>query len=245
MASLFRNLFYSPHQILPFVVGTHLSLSALSLVNSQVLPPVYKFSDSDNDIEEEEECFDAGHYILVQEFVGRMYRGKQATSEGRNHTAKGSITGYHYRSSQQNPKNQHPSIQGVQLASTATFEDPAAVCRGAEEIQEAFRALQALQPSSLSPPICINVQPQGEKILLTYALHQQYVLPWYGPLLLRSLLQVTVQLQTIPELAESEFWVLQMKELWGGRPLAWPYFLYYPSRRLNGMLSYLLTSWLL
>jgi hypothetical protein len=235
MSRLFRNLFSSPRQVLPFFVGTHLSLSVLSIVNSLYLPPMY------DNLEEVEECFDAGHYNSVQYFISRMYQGDvELLAYMEDGISVGSVAGNDYM------KDTTPSAdQGVRLASTATFEDPAAVCRGLHEIREAFQALKSLHSMSLSPPKCINVEPQGGTILLTYALHQQYTLPWYGSMALRSIVQVTVQLHNIEELVESELRILNLQELWGSKPLAWPYLLYFPSRRLNGMLSYQLTSMIL
>jgi hypothetical protein len=229
---LFRSLFSSPRQVLPFFVATHLSLSILSIVNSQLLPPIY------DNLDEVEECFDAGCYAMVQCFINRIYQGETDvfayTEDG---ISVGRVTG---KECIKNIKNS--TIPDVRLSSVATFEDPAAVCRGLDEIREAFRALKWLLPISLSPPKCINVEPQGETIRLTYALHQQYTLPWYGSMSLRSIVQVTIQLHNIEELAESDLRILKLQELWGSKPFAWPYLLYFPSRRLNGMLSYQLSS---
>jgi hypothetical protein len=136
---------------------------------------------------------------------------------------------------------------GVKLSPTVSFEDPAAVCVNEEEVREAFRALRSLNPVALSPPKCINVEPRGGSINLTFLLNRQYTLPLYNsrPLNLKSLLIVTVQLQQMQEIPESEFLVTSMKELWYGNPLIQPYLLFYVPRRLNGIVSYYLTSWLL
>jgi hypothetical protein len=73
----------------------------------------------------------------------------------------------------------------VQLSPTAIFSDPAAICKGSNEILEAFPALQSIVPVSIAPPKCINVKLQGETILLTFCLHLQYNLPLYGAISLR------------------------------------------------------------
>ena len=183
------------------------------------------------------ECFDAKHYDLMTDFVTRIYRGRGIKSIGSNSS---------------NSRNFNDIITGVRLAPTVTFEDPAAICVSEEEVREAFRALEVLDPVSLSPPICINVEPRGDSIDLTFQLNQQYTLPLSLPLFsirppqvrLRSVLTVTVQLQQMKAigLPESEFLVTDMKELWYGNPLMWPYQLFYIPRRLNGIISYHLTS---
>jgi hypothetical protein len=218
-------------QIIPFVVGSHIALTALSIFNSQLLPSKYELSD------DTEECFDANHYVMVKDFVSQIYSGDDSIIGNYNKESKqkGSITGYNYK------KN----VGSVRLSSTATFEDPAAICSGSDEITEAFRALKLLQPVSLSPPKCIDVDPRGGSIRISFALHQQYTIPLYGPLMLRSILEVTVQLKQLKEIPESELLIIRMKELWNGKPMAWPYILYYPGQRLNGIISYHLTTWFL
>jgi hypothetical protein len=221
-------------QIVPLVVGSHVALTFLSIFNSQLLPAKVEMSD------DTEECFDANHYGMVKDFVSRMYNGGGDdddfdTSNGLHQMKKGSITGYNYNS----------NIRSINLSSTASFEDPAAVCRGIDEIKEAFRALKLLHPTCISPPKCIDVQPQGDSIMISLALHQQYTIPVYGPLTLRSILEVPVQLKQLKEIPESELLIIKMKELWNGKPMAWPNIVYYPGRRLNGIVSYHLTSWFL
>jgi len=159
----------------------------------------------------EEEVFDALHYDFVTEFVTSMYAGRGV------------------------------SHRYVKLADSVSFEDPAARCSGPDEVREAFRALRYLKPQSISPPCCVNVQPQGESIALWYALHQHYL---GGRLILPSLLVVTVQLRQLKEVPESEFVVLGMQEQWNGIPL-WNSYLFWIVRRINGMVSYPLTKGLL
>lgn len=153
------------------------------------------------------EVFDASHYQFVTEFVTRMYAGRGM---------------------------QHPYVK---LQENTIFEDPAARCEGGEETQEAFRALIHLEPRSLSSPCCVDVQPQGESIALSYALHQQYL---GGRLELPSLLIVTVQLRQRHDIPESEFLVLKMEERWNGIPLIDSY-LFWFVRRINGFVSYQVT----
>jgi hypothetical protein len=226
--------------MVPFLLKSHVALSVLAIFNSQILPSQYSTSLQDNDIEE---CFDAKHYDMVQRFVTRMYNGT-GFSKGEDHnnvTNIGSITGYNYA----DDTTVEDTERGVRMTNAVTFEDPAAICKGIHEVQEAFRALKALHPESESPPRCVDVQPLGNSIVLTFVLNQQYQLPLYGALHLRSFLDVTVELQQMKDNPESEFLITRMKESWNGKPLAWPYMLYYPSRRLNGILSYRFTSWFL
>lgn len=198
------------------LVGTHVAFTVASIARAGIVS---------SPISTKEECFDAKHYDLMTDFVARMYgrRGIKPSKKGN-------------------------TITGVKMAPTVTFEDPAAICVGQEEVREAFRALRLLHPVSLSPPVCVNVEPKGETIDLTFRLNQQYTLPLLSKkITLGSLLKVKVQLQQMRDvgLPESEFLVTEMKELWYGNPLMWPYPLFYVSRRLNGIVSYHLTTRLL
>lgn len=157
------------------------------------------------------EVFDAPHYDMVTELVSGMYAGRGLG----NHTA-----------------------PHVKLADTVTFEDPAAICSGPAEVREAFRALTCIQPKSRSPPRCIDVQPQGDSIALTYVLNQRYA----GLLTVRSLLVVHVKLlQMRDDLAESEFLVTRLEEQWNAVPPL-PSLLFWIVRRINGFISYQLTT---
>ena len=205
------------------LVGTHVAFTVASIARAGIGSPSLAIS------EPEEECFDAKHYDLMTDFVARMYGGR----------------GIKPRKSASHSVN---AVTGVKLAPTVTFEDPAAICVSEEEVREAFRALQLLHPVSLSPPICVNVEPKGESIDLTFRLNQQYTLPLLSKKIkLGSLLKVKLQLQQMRDvgLPESEFLVTEMRELWYGNPLMWPYSLFFVSRRLNGIVSYHLTSRLL
>jgi hypothetical protein len=153
------------------------------------------------------ESFDARHYDLVTEMVTKMYSGRGA---------------YHRR---------------CQLADSVTFEDPAAICKSPDEVRETFRVLKGLKPKSLSSPKCINVEPRGSSIALTYALHQRYGLLSVD---LCSHLVVEVQLIQMRDLPESEFLITRFEERWNGIPpqnnmLLWV------TRRINGILSWHLT----
>jgi hypothetical protein len=125
------------------------------------------------------------------------------------------------------------------LAETISFEDSAAICMSPKETQEAFRALRAVEPQCRSPPKCIHVQPLGSSIALTYALNQRYLGGWFD---LQSLLVMEVELIAIKDQpGESEFLVNKMEERWKGiAPL--PTYLFRLPRRINGLLSYQLTS---
>jgi len=211
------------------LVGTHCALTAYSIARAGIGKGLQKHDDN---IQEggKDECFDAKHYDLVTDFVARMYCGRGIKTSG-------------LQGSSNNLVNNNDI--GVKLSPTVSFEDPAAVCVNEEEVQEAFRALRSLHPVGLSLPKCINVAPLGSAINLTFLLNQQYTLPYGRPLNLRSLLTVTVQLRQMQDIAESEFIVTSMKELWCGNPLIQPYLLFYIPRRLNGIISYYLTSRLL
>ena len=229
------------------LLGT-ICLSAISIARAGIGQDL----NVDNRGEGGEECFDAKHYDLVTDFVARMYRGRGIKISVVDASSNNSCDdNNNSNNSNNNNDNTHSAVvsdnSGVKLSPTVSFEDPAAVCVNMKEVQEAFRALQSLNPVTLSPPKCINVEPQGGSINLTFLLNQQYTLPLYNsrPLNLKSLLIVTVQLQQMQEIPESEFLVTSMKELWYGNPLIQPYLLFYVPRRLNGIISYYLTSWLL
>ena len=127
-----------------------------------------------------------------------------------------------------------------QLDEDVTFEDPAAICHSRKEVQEAFRALTKMRPDSLSPPRCVDVEPLGASIAVNYALHQQYL---GGLLTVRSLLIAHIQLQTVHNkgFPESQFLVTKLEEQWNGVPPISNYVFWVP-RRLNGWISYQLTS---
>jgi hypothetical protein len=229
--------------ILTTLVGT-ICLSAISIARAGIGQGL----NVENRRGGGEECFDAKHYDLVTDFVARMYRGRGIKTSVVKESSNNS-------DNNNNNNNNNSKIRavvsgdiGVKLSPTVSFEDPAAVCVNEEEVREAFRALRLINPVTLSPPKCINVEPRGGSINLTFLLNQQYyTLPLYNsrPLNLKSLLIVTVQLQQMQEIPESEFLVTSMKELWYGNPLIQPYLLFYVPRRLNGIISYYLTSRLL
>ena len=106
------------------------------------------------------------------------------------------------------------------------FEDPAARCSGVDEVAEAFRALRACSPESLRPP-----RAQARAGAVTVLLDQRY----FGFLRVESELVVSL---------DSQGKISRLEERWNGAPLlglppvTW-------ARRLNGMLSFALTSRLL
>ena len=163
--------------------------------------------------DEKEEVFDANHYKIVTELVTSMYGG-----HGVNH-------------------------QHCELADSITFEDPAAICQSPKEVQEAFRVFKLLKPKSIMEPKCIDVEPRGSSIGLTYALHQHYGLL---SLKLRSHLFVKVELIHIKNSssAESEFLITRFEERWNGIIPQSNYVLWI-SRRINGILSWYITRNLL
>ena len=202
-------------------VGTQVVLTVASVCNATVLATS---SSQSTLLHEEKEVFDAPHYDHVTEFVTKMYSGRGIT---------------HNHSNNNNKTKMKDDF--VQLGDQVIFTDPAATCLGPHEVREAFRALQYLTPQSKVPPRCIHVQPQGESIALSYALHQEY---WGGQVVLPSLLIVTVQLRQRKDVPESEFVVTHMQELWNGVPL-WNSYLFRIVRRVNGMASWHLTRSLL
>lgn len=154
------------------------------------------------------EVFDARHYQNVTKFVKNMYSSPRLTTEG------------------------------VQLSESVTFEDAHAICRTSSEVNEAFRALQALNPQCLSDPTCVNVQPKAESIEFTYSLHQKYA----GSVTVRSLLVLDAHLVQIKgdKNAESNFEITRMEERWNGiEPLS--FFPFWVTRRVNGIISWHLT----
>mmetsp|Transcript_20206 Transcript_20206/g.23128 ORF Transcript_20206/g.23128 Transcript_20206/m.23128 type:complete len:224 (+) Transcript_20206:2376-3047(+) len=213
------------------LVGTHCVLTVYSIARAGIgIGKGLQNHDDNKQGEGKDECFDAKHYDLVTDFISRIYCGRGIKKSDLQDFSNNIV---------------NSNDMGVRLSPTVSFEDPAAVCVNAEEVQEAFRALRSLNPVELSSPKCINVAPLGSTINLTFLLNQQYTLPYSRPLILRSLLIVTVQLQQKQDIPESEFIVTSMKELWWGNPLIQPYLLFYIPRRLNGIISYYLTSRLL
>ena len=198
------------------VVGTHCAMTVLSIARAGI----------GGGRTDDTECFDAKHYDLVTDFIGRIYLGRPVMKKEK--------------------KNRRISVAGVKFSPTVCFQDPAAICVNEPEVLEAFRALRLLNPISLSSPICVNVKPNGDSIRLTYRLNQQYTLPLYHRTLnVKSLLSVNVKLQQMQDCPESEFVITSMKEFWYGTPLIQPYPLFYIPRRLNGIISYYITSLLL
>jgi hypothetical protein len=157
-----------------------------------------------------EAAFDANHYKFVTNLVCDMYSGKGAGACSPDH---------------------------IELAEGVTFEDSAAICSGRKEVLEAFRALTVLNPESLERPVCIDVEPKGESITLTYALNQRY----FGSLDVASLLEVNVHLSPIPNNPESKFVLTRMEEQWNGvKPVG--SLLFWIVRRINGIISWHLTT---
>lgn len=169
---------------------------------------------------EHKEVFDAKHYENVTKFIGNMYSGKGVVIE--------------------NGKQQQGQFlsTGVVLSRNVIFEDAAAICSTPGEVQEAFRALRRLDPECLERPKCINVEPKGESIELTYSLHQRY----FKSLYVNSLLIVNIHLSQIANKREFNiFEIMKMEERWNGvQPLGM--FLFTFPRRINGIISYNLTK---
>ncbi len=108
-----------------------------------------------------------------------------------------------------------------------TFEDPAALCRGPAEVAEAFRALLWLEPEHVgAPQVCYSA---ADSVIVL--LHQRYV----GRLVLRSELHVGLDRNGL---------ICSMEERWNGKKLLGSEIMR-PVRRLNGLLSFYVTTKLL
>eukprot|EP00931_Biecheleriopsis_adriatica_P055431 TRINITY_DN32777_c0_g1_i2.p1 TRINITY_DN32777_c0_g1~~TRINITY_DN32777_c0_g1_i2.p1 ORF type:complete len:189 (-),score=37.17 TRINITY_DN32777_c0_g1_i2:34-600(-) len=103
--------------------------------------------------------------------------------------------------------------------------DPLALCQGDAEVREAFRALKACKPEQLQVPNLAGITEDGS---LLVELQQRY----FNCLCVKSTLVVSVA-------ASGE--IRRFEERWNGVPLLdtapFPW-----SRRLNGILSYALSS---
>jgi len=118
------------------------------------------------------------------------------------------------------------------FAPDAVFEDPAAKCSGVHEIVEAFRALKACRPESLSKPrVIFNsyiLGSDGLGSIILVELHQRY----FGALQVRSYAVVETGMDGL---------IKRVEERWNGVPIL--EFEPFPTvRRLNGLFSYALTS---
>jgi len=112
------------------------------------------------------------------------------------------------------------------LSPDVVFEDPAVLCIGTDEVQEAFRALHAARPEQLDEPRLV-VDGESEGATAVFALRQRYA----GFLEVSS----TLLIHTAADGRISRF-----EERWNGAPLlkAAPFRW---SRRFNGRLSSFLT----
>lgn len=204
---------------LKLLTGSHACLSLISLAHG-TLSEGSLSSSVTNGSREDDEAFDAKHYGLVTDLVYDMYSGKGTDAVS---------------------KRRRP---GVGLDDDVVFEDPAAVCIGKDELREAFRALGRAHPRCLSRPRCIDVVPRLGTVQLTYRLDQSYV---EDRLRLSSLLIVDVRLAPVPgDGTISELRVSKFEERWNGvEPLLGGGYPFWISRRINGLISWCLTSLLL
>eukprot|EP00550_Attheya_septentrionalis_P012553 CAMPEP_0198304174 /NCGR_PEP_ID=MMETSP1449-20131203/57265_1 /TAXON_ID=420275 /ORGANISM="Attheya septentrionalis, Strain CCMP2084" /LENGTH=218 /DNA_ID=CAMNT_0044006689 /DNA_START=207 /DNA_END=863 /DNA_ORIENTATION=- len=129
----------------------------------------------------------------------------------------------------------------------ATFEDPAVVCLGHDEIIECFRALKVTNPQHISPPRLLQFAPRKNhknSWSATYALDQRYG----GFLSVRSLLVIHLDVMDetkntgdgTDKANHNAVLIKKIEERWNGVALLGNIFWY--SRRLNGTTSYALTS---
>ncbi|CAB9506849.1 expressed unknown protein [Seminavis robusta] len=161
------------------------------------------------------EAPDARHYQAVTRLVTDMYTGRGLSST-----------------------TTRLSVPAIGVSDSVSFQDPAAICVGKEEVTEAFRAVATLNPQWITPPRCIHVEPMGSTIALTYYLNNRYG----GRFSLQSLLVVHVELQQLPHAREfNQFVVTRMEEYWNGvSPIS--NLLFWAVRRINGVASFQITS---
>jgi hypothetical protein len=132
------------------------------------------------------------------------------------------------------------NIYAKRFAKHVVFEDPAAKCVGVHEIGEAFRAMQLLcSPQCVKPPRIIanaaTLDREGWGNMVVLELHQSYFT--------NRLLRVNVKSYVIVEVDEKGL-IKRIEERWNGASLmnTKPFAI---SRRLNGLISYACTSFLL
>lgn len=114
--------------------------------------------------------------------------------------------------------------EGAWMTDGAVFEDAAVRCEGKAEVLEAFRALRVLGPKSLEPPT-VHAGPTRDTVFVRQ--RQSYL---SGALCVSSTVLIRV---------EEDGRFSHMEEQWNDVPLLMPLGL---SRRLNGVLSYFITS---
>lgn len=121
---------------------------------------------------------------------------------------------------------------GVKLADSATWEDPKAIFEGPTEIRQAFRIPTQ---DTVASARCVNVEPQGKVIVLSYALPYQND----GG---KSILVVTVEMHQMKDSPEfNEFVITKMEEQWNGIPL-FQSMLFWIVRRVNGIAAFHFSS---
>jgi len=118
------------------------------------------------------------------------------------------------------------TVDTSKFAADVVFDDPAASTSGRAELQEAFRALQVLQPQNLS----WELRTPESTGTVEIDLWQQYAL---GSRKLKLYSRIVVK-----QNADGQIYSLQ--DRWHGQPLLdWGVFRL--CRRLNGIVSYKLT----
>eukprot|EP00929_Paragymnodinium_shiwhaense_P009230 TRINITY_DN113319_c0_g1_i1.p1 TRINITY_DN113319_c0_g1~~TRINITY_DN113319_c0_g1_i1.p1 ORF type:complete len:222 (+),score=38.09 TRINITY_DN113319_c0_g1_i1:53-667(+) len=116
-----------------------------------------------------------------------------------------------------------------------TYTDPVARCVGRKEVVEVFRSLRALRPESMSPPLIVIEAEDGS--CATVYLWQRYA---HGSLLKPSGFELKSTVRV--ELA-ADGRIRYLEERWNDAALLqWSPFRWV--RRLNGLASYTLTTWL-
>lgn len=138
------------------------------------------------------------------------------------------------------------SIVSTIYSKDGTFEDPAARCGSPKEITEAFRALAIVASTErhfAGPAVCRSgKEGEGCSAVVEMPLSQSYKLRGSTYQAFRLESTVLLKLQHQGDAAQQGSWrIVQHQEWWGNRPLLWAAG---PSRWLNGVLSYALTTML-
>ena len=123
-------------------------------------------------------------------------------------------------------------VDASAITDDVSFTDPAASCRGRQEVTEAFRALRAARPEPVHPPLAMG---STDSHTTEFYLHQRYLrgftmLP--NGFEMRSVLVV----RTSP----ADGRICALEERWNGAPLIW-FSPFRFVRRVNGIISSLLT----
>ena len=231
--------------VIRLVTGTHIALSITSILHATVFGKS-QLSTSLSDVKKDE--VDSERTKLYEQECKHPWIGELDSLVHSMYSGRGV------------PKYlQRPDPDSTSLLQfhhdEISFEDPIAICTTSDEVCEAFRALKFTKPVCLTLPKRIEMHPRENKIekwLVTYHLNQRY----FGFLTVHSLLVVDIALdqeqKQILEVNDNvsspiifpKARILKIEERWNGVSI-FNIFPFWASRRLNGMASFMLTSWLL